>query len=413
MCISVENTCERNTIVADEGGNQMTRQLSVGIIGCGAVGQVIAQKLGVSPLVSDLVLADIRLSVVEAVAKRMRCEKASASRVDARNPQEVAGLAKAVDLVVNCTPPALNLKIMEGCLKGGAFYIDMATGYPSYGHQFILDKKWEDASLLALLSIGIDPGASDLFAKRAADRMESVDYVKVRDADTGRADGYEFAAYFCPEAMMEEILGDPPFYENGELRSSPALEVSEVYRFPDPIGPVKVYRTDHEESELIPMFIGKRVGFVDFMITLDESFVNDVRVLKRLGLLSAEPMDVKGVKVSPLDVVVSVMPKPEDLAGKIKGHSCVLTEVGGRMDGENVVIKTWTCISHERAIELCGIHATAYQTAMPVVVAIEMIARGEIRSVGVKPPEIINPVMFCDYLQEKDIPVCEEILRTE
>ncbi len=29
-------------------------------------------------------------------------------------------------------------------------------------------------------------------------------------------------------------------------------------------------------------------------------------------------------------------------------------EVGGRMDGENVVIKTWTCISHEGANEFCG-----------------------------------------------------------
>lgn len=394
----------------------MTRTLRVAIVGCGAVGQVIAQKLGTSPHISNLVLADVRLNAVEAVAKRMRCEEVSTSRVDARNPQEVARLAKGVDLVINGTTPALNLKIMEGCLKGGASYIDMATGHPLFGHptfedQFILDKKWEDAGLLALLSIGIDPGASDLFAKRAADRMESVDYVKVRDADTGRSDGYSFAACFCPEAMMEEILNDATFFENGEWCSSPALQVSEMYSFPEPIGPMKVYRTDHEETELIPMFLGKRVGFVDFMITLDESFVSDVRVLKRLGLLSVEPMDVKGVEVSPLDVVVSVMPNPEDLAGKIKGHACVLTEVGGRIDGESVMIKTWTCISHEKAIELCGIHATAYQTAMPVVVVTEMIARGEIRNVGVKPPEIIDPVGFCNHLQEKEILIREEILR--
>lgn len=146
--------------------------------------------------------------------------------------------------------------------------------------------------------------------------------------------------------MMEEVLDYPPFNEDGELRGSPALQISEVYRFPDPICPMKVYRTDHEKSELIHMFIGKRVGFVDFMITLDEGFVSDVRMPKRLGLLSVEPLDVKRLKVSPLDVVVFVMPKPEDLAGKIKRHSCVLTEVGGRMDGENVVIKTWTCTSH-------------------------------------------------------------------
>lgn len=50
---------------------------------------------------------------------------------------------------------------------------------------------------------------------------------------------------------------------------------------------------------------------------------------------------------------------------------------------------------------------------MPVVVAIEMIARGETRSVGVKPLEAIDPVGFCAHLQEKEIPICEEILRAE
>jgi saccharopine dehydrogenase (NAD+, L-lysine-forming) len=108
---------------------------------------------------------------------------------------------------------------------------------------------------------------------------------------------------------------------------------------------------------------------------------------------------------------VATMPRPDDLAGKLKGFSCVLTEVAGKMKGEETVIKTWTYISHEKAYELSGIHATAYQTAMPVAVSVEMFARGELDFKGVKSPEAVDPVRFCSYLPEKNIPVFEEITK--
>jgi saccharopine dehydrogenase (NAD+, L-lysine-forming) len=393
----------------------MAKKLRVGIIGCGGVGQSIAQKLVASPHVSDLMLADVNPKGVEFVKKRSKSEKIAVKAVDASNVDQVAEMAGKVDVVVNGAVPALNLKIMEGCLRGGASYIDMANGDKEYGHpmfddQLTYDKNFEDAGTLALCSMGIDPGASNIFVKRAADRMDSVDYVKVRDADTGKLEGYDFATYFSPESMLEEVIKDPLYWEEGKWGRSPSLDVTEVYDFPDPVGKMKVYRTDHEESELVPKFLGKPVNKVDFMITLDETFVNYVKVLKKLGLTSFKPLEIRGTTVIPFEVVIAAMPRPDDLAGKIKGNAMVLTEVGGVMKGEKVSIRTWTWISHERAHSICGIHATAYQTAMPVVVAVEMMARGEIAARGVKSPECVDPVKFCEYLPEKDTPVFEEIV---
>ncbi|HDP96422.1 MAG TPA: hypothetical protein ENN25_01855 [Euryarchaeota archaeon] len=392
----------------------MVNQIKAAILGCGGVGQVIGQHLARSPLISELILADINLNGAKSVQEFTKSDKIQIEKVNAGEVDQIASLAKKVDLIVNGTIPLFNLKIMEGCLRGSSSYIDMASGddyfgHPMLKHQFPLNDKFADAGLLAVISMGIDPGTSDLFAKRAADRMESVDYVKIRDADTGTLEGYDFATYFSPDAMMEEVLLPPLAWENGKWNKSPPMEVNEIYDFPDPIGPTKVYRTDHEESELIPQFLGKPVNDVDFMITLDETFVKYVKILKKMGLTSPEPIDVKGVKVRPFDVVVAAMPRPDALAGKIKGYACVLAEVGGKMNGKDTVIRTWTTISHEKAYELCGIHATSYQTGTPVAVAVEMFARGEIDIIGVKPPEVIDPIKFCDYLPEKEISVQEEI----
>ena len=376
----------------------------------------MAQDLAKSKLVSNLVLADVNLKGPEAVKKRTKSDKIEITKADGSDSDAVAKIAEKVDVLVNGTMPALNLKIMEGCLKGNANYIDMATGDKEFGHpmfedQETFDKKFKDAGLFALCSMGIDPGASDLFAKRAADRMESVDYVRVRDADNSKLEGYEFATYFSPDAMIEECIRDPLYYENGRWRRAPSLSTSEVYSFPDPVGPMKVYMTDHEESELIPKFLGKKVKRCDFMITLDETFVEYVRLLKKLGLLSFKPVKIRDMQIAPIEVVVATMPRPDDLAGKLKGICCVLTEVAGKMGGEETVIKTWTYMSHEKAHELSGIHATAYQTAMPVAVSVEMFARGEIELKGVRSPEAVDPVKFCSYLPEKNIPVFEEITK--
>lgn len=397
----------------------MSNKIDVAIFGCGGVGQCIAQDLVKSDLVSRLVLADTNLKGPEYVKKRTKSDKIEIVRADGLDPEEVAKVAEKVDLLVNGTMPALNIKIMEGCLNGGTNYMDMATGDKEFGHpmfddQEALDKKFKDAGIFALCSMGIDPGASNIFAKRAADRMESVDYVRVRDADNSKLAGYEFATYFSPDAMIEECIRDPLYYENGKWKRMPPLSTSEVYSFPEPIGPMKVFMTDHEESEMVPRFIGKRIKRCDFMITLDETFVEYVQLLKKLGLLSFKPIKIRGAEVAPVEVVIATMPRPDDLAGKLKGTCCVLTEVSGRMDGEDTVIKTWTHISHEKAYEISGIHATAFQTAMPVAVAVEMFARGEIDLKGVKTPEAVDPVKFCSYLPDKHIPVFEEITkRTE
>lgn len=408
----------------------MSDRIRVAILGCGGVGQCIAQDLAKSDLVSKLVLADINLKGAENVKRRTGSDKIEILKTDASNPKEVAKISKQVDILVNGVAPTFNLRIMEGCLKGGSNYIDMASTYeylgmPSlyktYSQEPIFESmpnpqlkqndKWKAADQLALIDMGVEPGASNLFVKRAADRLEAVDYVKIRDGDNSVLEGHEFATYFSPEAMLEEVLVDPSYWENGKWHRSPALEVSEVYDFPPPVGRLKVYRTEHEETELVPLFLGKPVNKVDFMISIDEKFINYLKMLKKLGLTKSEPIDVKGVKIAPLDIIVASMPRPDSLGGKIKGTAIALAEVGGTMKGKKVVVRTWISITHEESYRRTGHNATSHTTAIPVAVVVEMFARGEIKATGVRSPEeTVDPVKFCDYLTAKQIPVHEEIL---
>ena len=110
----------------------MSNKIRVGILGCGGVGQCVAQDLAKSNLVSELVIADINLKGAESVKKRTGSDRIEIVKTDASNPKEIIKMAKKVDMLVNAVAPAFNLRIMEGCLKGSANYIDMASTYEPY-----------------------------------------------------------------------------------------------------------------------------------------------------------------------------------------------------------------------------------------------------------------------------------------
>jgi saccharopine dehydrogenase (NAD+, L-lysine-forming) len=52
-----------------------------------------------------------------------------------------------------------------------------------------------------------------------------------------------------------------------------------------------------------------------------------------LGLTSKEPIDVKGMKVIPSEVVEACLPRPADLGDKMMGKTCIGTWVKGMKVG--------------------------------------------------------------------------------
>ena len=85
----------------------------------------------------------------------------------------------------------------------------------------------------------------------------------------------------------------------------------EVFEFPEGIGPVERVNVEHEEVLLVPRWI--KCKRVTFKYGLGEEFVNVLEVIKMLGLDNRHPIDVKGVKVAPRDVVAACLPDPGPL----------------------------------------------------------------------------------------------------
>ena len=97
----------------------------------------------------------------------------------------------------------------------------------------------------------------------------------------------------------------------------------EVFTFPAGIGPVECVNVEHEEVLLIPRWIEARR--VTFKYGLGSEFIGVLRTLYKLGLDSADPVQVGAATVSPRDVVAGLPAGPgharaQDERPDLRGH---------------------------------------------------------------------------------------------
>ncbi len=116
-------------------------------------------------------------------------------------------------------------------------------------YQFAEHENWVQEGQLALVGIGIEPGAADVFARHAADELFSeIDEVGIRDGANLVVEGYDFAPTFSIWTTIEECLNPPVIWEKGRgWFTTPPFSEPEVFDFPEGIGPVECVNVEHEE----------------------------------------------------------------------------------------------------------------------------------------------------------------------
>jgi saccharopine dehydrogenase (NAD+, L-lysine-forming) len=371
-------------------------------LGVGAVGEVNARVAAQEPHVSAVTLADVDEARVRAVAAKLPPGKAETLVLDASDRAALVRAAKGADFVLNALATCWDIPVMEACLEAGVHYLDMGTGGPreitgtaDLDEQLALDGEFKKRDLTALVSYGIDPGASDVFARALHDQFDTVETLTVLDGDNGTVDGYEFACSFSPETMIEECLLPPCVFRDGAEARNEALAVSREFDFPAPVGRLRLWNVDHEEAQLMPQFLrGKGLRDAAFFIALDDRFVEALRVFRFLGLNQRTPVEFRGATFSPIQFVASRLPQPAELAGKIHGAVCVGTLCEGTIAGRPARRFMYQTTSHDEAWERWGVQGTGWQTGASAACAVRLFARGEIGQRGVVAPELLDPQAY-------------------
>lgn len=350
-------------------------------------------------------VGDLDQNRLKEVAKAHR--EVSASKLDAGKPEQLRRFLKGTDIVINASHPRFNLPIMKQALSLGANYIDLA-GNPTPAEQMKLNSKWRRAGLTAVLGMGEDPGLSNILARRLVDSFDQVSEVRVRDGETSTSETYPFVALFAPDVFLEEAASPAHYFEDGALKTNPPMSGRELYRFPDPIGEVPVYFMDHEEVHTLPQYLPKKPRYVDFKLALTDATASAIKLFHGIGLLDRKPIAVGDVKVSPLRVLLRLLPTPSEIAGKIQGSAGILVEVVGEIGGERYSQKLYVTMTHDEAYKKYHSNATSYLTGTPTAVCARILAENEIGDKGVLVPEMLNAERFLQEAEKLDLRIQSE-----
>ncbi|WP_042355695.1 saccharopine dehydrogenase family protein [Bacillus rubiinfantis] len=379
----------------------------VAILGVGGVGQVCASEVVKKNYLTKLVLADISIKAAEKLAQALRkltTAEIVVCQANASNKESVASILKDVNVLLHAGIPEFNFTVMQACVETKTHYIDMASDSPE---DLLKQLDWGDefkqAGVLGIMGLGCDPGFSNIAARYAADQLDTVKSITILDGDNSEVDYEGFCAYFSPQTAIQECLAKPNYWtaKAGMQYYPTPFANKDEFEFPEPIGWLDCYVVEHEEAVTLGKSIGKGCQYVEFRYALHPDFVNTLKVLSYLGLDSKEPINVGGVEVIPRDVVVTSMPKPAELAGKIHGYSCVGANVKGTKDGKNVELFVYTIANHDVIYEKVGFQATVWQTGVPSVVALDMIAEGLLKATGCISPEKIDPIPFLERMKQR------------
>jgi len=387
--------------------------LKVLILGVGSQGSVIATHLARSPEVTEIRLADINFRKVKNLAKRLGSDKVATHKVNARKLERVVNVAKKADIIVNAASYSWDLieNSMKASLKVGANYIDLAGV-----RQLIFDRDFKDSSLTAIIGMGEDPGISNLLAARASDKLDRIDEIRIKDWGSVRSK--EMVSSWSPAAAWADLAAEPIIYDKGKFKLVPPFSGEEVYHFPAPIGPQKVTWHAHEEVVTIPHFF-KNVDYVDFKLGIPDLAI--AKYVIQLGLMSEEYITVRGRRIHPRDVFVTLLPRTlsmDEVESKMadgtlmEEQEYIVLEAVGDKAGRRIKYNGSVLMTLQEVSKLMsGATALSYLVGTPAAIGVEMFCRKEIETSGVLAPEGLKKKerdALLRYLVKKGIKIREE-----
>ncbi len=365
--------------------------VKVAILGIGGLGRILALELAADPHVTELVLADKRGDRSRAMKAIGRGATVRPLQVDVTQPGPLREALQGVDVAINAALPEFNLAVMAACLDAGCSYLDswglspVAPGErPGVLAQLDEDEAWKSRGLTAVVSMGSDPGVSNVMARVAADRLASVDEIRILKAATAER---ELAGYplYSRTVFLRDALSPPTIWEDGKFVPQPFVSGEEDYEFPAPVGLRHLYGFYHEEVLTLPLRLGRPVRRVVYKHDINPDLVRAIVSLDALGLLKEDKQIPFGrSQVTFRDAFLETFPEPSTLVGPIPGTMGIVAEaIGTKADGSRARVRAAFLQEHKEANRRRGATAERYTTAAAAAAVAALLIAKKIPRTGV------------------------------
>ncbi len=349
------------------------RKPRIGILGAGAIGKRIIEDLLDTFEGSIVVLGRHPRSI----KKNLPATKKLLFRaVDVRQEATLTRALRDIDLVIHAVHHEYNETVMKICLRTHTHYLDLGGLYHYTRKQLKYHAKFRRANLIAVLGMGAAPGITNVLAAYGTRDLDRVDAVEIRLGDRDRSTYHRRSPLDIPyslQTLLEECSWRPAVYKNGKMTFVEPFSGRIPYRFPAPVGLKKPQYVIHSELATLPRTL--RANNVFFKIAFPDAFVENMNILRSVGLLERE-------NLAKTIAILERLPPP--IPDDIERYEIIQVVVRG------VSSKQKRSVRLEAHVLASG-EALEKDTAVPASVVAQMILRGQLPKPGVFPPEAVVP----------------------
>jgi lysine 6-dehydrogenase len=353
------------------------------VLGGGLVGAPMAFDLSKDSKF-QVVVADISEDCLQKFSGSSEINTIKADLLDVSILKE---LMSDADFVLNAVPGFMGYRTMETIISEGKNVVDISF-FPEDALE--LDGLAKENGVTAIVDCGVAPGMSNIlpgYVDSILDQTDSI-LIYVGGLPKVRELPYEYKAVFSPIDVIEEYTRPARYIEKGELITKPALSEPELLQF-DRVGTLESFNSDGIRS------LAKTMSHVPNIKEKTLRYPGHIRIMeimREAGFFSSDTVDVKGVKVRPIDLTAKLLfPQWELKPGEVD-YTIMRIEIEGVQDGENV---RYTYSLFDEYCPETKVHSMARTTGYTATMAIRMLAEGLYNEKGIIVPEFIGKNHDC------------------
>jgi saccharopine dehydrogenase-like NADP-dependent oxidoreductase len=375
--------------------------------GAGAMGRIAVRTLTEYEDIDQVTIADYNEDRAREVASTLNSSKIQVRQIDVNDAERLSALVRGADVVLNAVEYVFNLPILKACIQEKVHYADLGGLFHVTRKLMDMSAQVEAAGITAVLGMGGTPGITNLLARAAVEKLDRVDSIKVQlGCSDDTPSTAPLVAPYSIRTILDEFTKQPQVFQDGVWYPQQPLTGQEELIFPLPVGRATAIYSLHSECATFPVsFRDKGIRHVSFKIAFPSDFLTKLKFLVDIGFGSDEPVNVRGAKVSPREVLAKLleMAPIED----VEPRDCDVLRVAvvGLAGGQQVEITNQVVVLPYRR---WGIGAGALDTGTPLAIAGRMLANGEVTRRGASGPELCIPVQpFFKELARFDMHVTE------
>ncbi len=362
------------------------------VLGAGLVGKAMAIDLAKN---FDVTSVDINEQALAEIGSK----EIKTLTLDFTHTELLKKAIQPFDLVVGAVPGFMGFKTAKAVIETGKSMVDISFFSED---PFLLDELAKNNNVTIVTDCGVAPGMGNIILGYHNKRMKIHSYeCLVGGLPVVREWPFEYKAVFSPIDVIEEYTRPARYIQNSEVVIREALSDTELINFSG-VGTLESWNSDGLRSLIttmpnIPNMIEKTLRY--------PGCVEYLRMLRSIGYFSHEEIEVKGMKIKPIDLTTKLVFPQWKLKPSEEEFTIMRIKIEGEENGKP---KKYEYNLLDRTDQISQTPSMARTTGYTCTAVVNLIAGNRFSRKGICPAEFVgedenNFTFVIDYLKDRGV----------